>query len=135
MPNRWIKKRLFHAKAGAKGGKRNGIYYRSRWEFCVSLVLDAMKSAGLIHSWGYEKKEFSFPVKRGTRFYKPDFEVVNREGEPPVYWEVKGLMAAKDVTALSRMARYYPEVQVLIVGKKEYAEFESEYGHLEGWER
>lgn len=133
--NRFAKKRIFHAKAGARGGKRAGVYYRSRWEYNLSLTLDSMKERGDIFSWGYEKREFQFPVKRGTRFYKPDFEVVYREGDAPIYWECKGAMLQKDVTALVRMARYFPGVTVLIVDGKKYAEFESEFGSLEGWEK
>lgn len=137
--NRFAKRRLFHAKAGAVGGKRadlGGLYVRSRWEANVARALNAMMASGEIESWKYEPREFEFPVKRGTRFYKPDFEVNYWEGfGGTVYWEVKGLMAPKDVTTLSRMERYHPEVTVLIVGKKEYAELESQYGHLEHWER
>lgn len=44
-------------------------------------------------------------------------------------------MQQKDVTALTRMAKYFPNVTVLIVGKKEYAAFESEFGWLDHWER
>ena len=136
--NRFAKRKLFHAKAGAKGGKRahlGGLYVRSSWENNFCLILNAMKERGEIFSWKYEPREFAFPVKRGTRFYKPDFEVIYEEGGIARYFEIKGLMQEKDVTALSRMARYYPEVEVLIVGKKEYQEFESQYGDLPHWEK
>lgn len=136
--NRFAKKRIFHAKAGAKGGKRadlNNQYFRSAWESNFARILNVMKDRGEVYSWKFENREFSFPVKRGTRFYKPDFEVIYEEGGVAKYVEVKGLMMAKDVTTLTRMARYYPEVEILILGKKEYQEFESEFGHLEHWEK
>jgi len=33
------------------------------------------------------------------------------------------------------MGKYYPDVTVLLLDKKKYAEVESEFGHLENWER
>lgn len=135
--NGFMKRRLFHAKAGAKGGRREdlgGLYVRSKWEANVARVLNAMRDRGDIVGWVYEPCEFAFPVKRGTRFYKPDFAVDYGPAIGNKYWEVKGLMQQKDVTALSRMAKYFPDVAVLIVGKKEYDEFQSEFGDLVNWE-
>lgn len=136
--NRFAKKRIFNAKASARGGKRSDLgdlYVRSTWEANCARVLTEMKNRGEIVSWEYEPVEFTFPVKRGTRFYRPDFAVHYDCSGPPIYWEVKGLMGRKDITSLTRMAKYYPNVTVLIVGKKEYAEFESQYGTLDYWER
>ncbi len=135
--NSFAKRRLFHAKAGAKGGKRadlEGLFVRSSWEANICRVLNFMKATGEVYSWRYEPREFGFPVKRGTRFYRPDFAVVYSEGADPVYWEVKGLLDSKSVTALTRMGRYFPEVTVLLVDKKKYKEFTSDYGHLPFWE-
>lgn len=98
-------------------------------------MLNELKRREEIVSWDYEPCEFEFPVKRGTRFYKPDFRVVYPGSVGTVFWEIKGLMQQKDVTALTRMAKYFPNVTVLIVGKKEYAAFESEFGWLDHWER
>lgn len=93
-----------------------------------------MKDRGDIIEWFYEDREFEFKnIKRGTRFYKPDFRVAEKDKE--YFLEVKGLMQQKDVTTLSRMARQYPEVTILIVDSKKYAEFESEFGDLPNWER
>lgn len=136
--NSFTKRRLFHAKAGAKGGKRadlGWLYVRSAWEANICRVLNAMQASGEIHFWSYEPINFEFPIKRGTRFYKPDFAVVYTEGADPVYWEVKGHLDSKSVTALTRMARYFPNVTILLVDKKKYDEFTSDYGHLEHWER
>ena len=131
--NRFTKRRLFHAKAGSKGGKRAGVFYRSRWEANVATWLDELKRRGDVLEWSYEKHEFEFKgIKRGTRFYKPDFWI--REPNAEYFIEVKGLLDSKSVTALSRMARYYPEVKVLLMDKAKYAEIESEFSGLEGWE-
>jgi len=134
--NRFAKRRVFHAKAGAKGGKRadlGGLFVRSRWEANVARWLNELKRRGEIVDWKYEDREFQFPVKRGTRFYKPDFRV--EEAGSEYFIEVKGFLAAKDVTALQRMRKYHPEVTVLLLDKKRYAELESEFGDLDGWER
>ena len=136
--NRFARKRVFHAKAGAKGGKRadlGGQYFRSRWEANYARVLNELKRRGEIVDWKYEDREFQFPVKRGTRFYKVDFHVYE-EGGREYFVEIKGFLAAKDVTALVRMRKYYPEVTVLLLDRKRYAELESEFGYLlEGWEK
>jgi hypothetical protein len=94
----------------------------------------SLKDRGEIHDWKYESAEFQLPVKRGTRFYKPDFTVWHSEGAEPEYWEVKGHLDAKSVTALTRMKKYHPGVTVLLIGKEQYKEIEAQSGHLEGWE-
>jgi len=133
--NHFVKRRIFHAKAGARGRKRNGVYYRSTWEFCFALVCEERKRRGEIEDWSYEKHEFEFKgIKRGTRFYRPDFWIKESSGRE-YFVEIKGFLDSKSVTALSRMAKYYPEVTILILDKSRYAELESEFGNLEGWER
>lgn len=135
--NRFVKKRVFAAKAGARGGKRaylGGLFVRSSWEANVCLWLNELKRRGEILEWFYEDREFLFPVKRGVRFYKPDFRVVEDAGQE-IFYEVKGHLDSKSVTALTRMKRYYPETTVLLIEKAKYAEICSEFGHLENWER
>ena len=56
--NRFAKKRVFHAKAGARGKKRNNVYYRSAWEFNFSLACEERKRLGDLEDWSYEKHEF-----------------------------------------------------------------------------
>ena len=54
----------------------------------------------------YEHKEFEFKgIKRGGRFYKPDFylPISNR------WTEVKGWLRKIDKTKLKRFKKYYPE--------------------------
>lgn len=135
--NSFARRRLFHAKAGAKGGKRadlEGRFFRSRWEANYARALNAMKARGDIVDWFYEDREFEFKgIKRGTRFYRPDFRIVELGRE--YFVEVKGMLDPKSVTALTRMGKYYPDVTVLLLDKKKYAELESEFGVLENWER
>ena len=99
-----------------KSGKRSdlGIYVRSRWEANFARYLKWMKERGEIKSWRYEPITFEFPIKKGTRFYTPDFGVFNNDGTI-TYYEVKGHMTQKARTALKRMAKYHPEIEIKIV--------------------
>lgn len=103
----------------ASGGKRPdlGIYVRSIWEANFARYLKYQQEHGDIKAWSYEEEEFSFPVKRGTRFYKPDFKVTNNDGSTE-YFEVKGYMDKKSATQLKRMALYYPDKKVTVVGEE-----------------
>ena len=55
----------------AKGGYREDLkqYFRSRWEANMGRYYNFV---GV--KWIYEQQEFEFyKIKRGSRFYKPDF--------------------------------------------------------------
>lgn len=103
-----------------EGGTREdlGIYVRSKWEANYARYLNWLKSLGEIEDWEFEPDTFEFPVKRGTRFYTPDFKVWTRRGIE--YHEVKGYMDRKSRTQLKRMAKYYPEARVLVIDKDSY---------------
>ncbi|MGE4334605.1 MAG: hypothetical protein AB7E55_01340 [Pigmentiphaga sp.] len=119
----------------ARGGYREdlGLYVRSRWEANYARYLEWLRQRGEIRDWEYEPCEFVFPVKRGTRFYRPDFRVIEKGGQV-TYHEVKGYMDQKSRTALKRMARYYPKVRIVIVGRSEYREIEKWARLIPGWE-
>lgn len=71
---------------------------------------------GHIVSWEYEKHTFWFEaIRRGVRSYVPDFRVVLPDGSHE-WHEVKGWMDPKSQTKLKRMAKYYPEETVIVVG-------------------
>lgn len=115
----------------SKGGKRadlGGLYVRSTWEANIARVLMLLQERNFISSWEYETVEFEFlEIRRGTRFYKPDFVVWFRpypEQKDPVYWEVKGYMDAKSKTKLKRMALYYPDVAIVVIDKEQYKDIE-----------
>lgn len=87
----------------AEGGYREDLkqYFRSKMEANVARYY---KYIGELYI--YEYKEFEFKgIKRGSRFYKPDFflTVVNR------WVEVKGWFRPADKTKLKRFKKYYPE--------------------------
>lgn len=111
-----------------------GIYVRSRWEANYARYLNWLKSRGEIRDWSYEPDTFEFPVKRGTRFYTPDFKVTLNSGEIE-YHEVKGYMDQKSRTALNRMARYYPHIKVIVVDRDAYLEIRRKLGRvIPNWE-
>ena len=84
-----------------KGFRKDlGIYVRSEME------ANCLRYYNLIGvDWLYEPREFSFPIKRGNRFYKPDFYL------PKVgsWIEVKGFFRTNDKVKLRRFRKFYPE--------------------------
>ena len=105
------------------GGKRDdlgNIYFRSAWEANYARYLNFLKSVGEIADWKYECKTFEFSkIKRGSRFYTPDFLVTFPRGNQEFH-EVKGYMDAKSQTKLKRMAKYFPGVRVVLIDKYRY---------------
>lgn len=79
-----------------------GISFRSQAEASVARYFARV---GL--EWEYEPREFEFPVKRGTRFYKPDFRVTENGGYRWI--EVKGWFDKRSMTRLARFGRYFPD--------------------------
>ena len=111
-----------------------GLYVRSSWECNYALVLNRGIEGGLIERWEYEPDCFEFPVKRGSKFYTPDFKVFLPNGAFE-YHEVKAWMDQPSRTKLRRMARYFPDVKIRVVGPEAYRKLEVAYGDvLEGWE-
>lgn len=111
-----------HGKGRHKGGKRadlGGLYVRSRWEANWARYLNFLQSQGQIISWAYEPETFEFPIKRGTRFYTPDFKVILPDGSVE-YHEVKGYMTPESKTRAKRMAKYYPRIKIVMVERERY---------------
>ena len=107
-----------------KGGKREdlgGLYVRSAWEANYARYLNWLLKKGEIHKWEFEPDQFEFEaIKRGTRSYIPDFKVWETADSEPYYVEVKGWMDARSKTKLKRMAKYYPDIRIDVVGEKQY---------------
>lgn len=122
MTKGWSRRRY-----SSKGGKRpdlDGLYVRSTWEANIARVLVMLQNRGLVVMWEYEPDEFEFhEIKRGTRFYRPDFKVWF-PGMLPIYWEVKGYLDRVSQTKLKRMARYYSDVEIVVIGRERYTEIE-----------
>jgi hypothetical protein len=122
----------------SNAGRREdlGIYVRSTWEANVARLLILLQKNGDIYSWRYEPrdKEFEFPVKRGSKFYLPDFEVIEKEGDDPIFWEVKGFMDQKSRTKLKRMQKYFPDIKIVLIDKKAYRSLSKWKSLVENWE-
>jgi hypothetical protein len=120
----------------SRAGKRNdlgGLYVRSSWEANYARYLNWLLGRGEIKAWGYEKVTFDFPVRRGTRFYTPDFQVTENDGSV-IYHEVKGWMTQKGQTALNRMRIHHPGVKIILIAEKEYRALAKWKALIEGWE-
>ncbi len=106
-----------------RGGKRDdlgGLYVRSSWEANWARYLNWLQQRGEIVRWEYEPEAFEFhKVRKGTRFYTPDFKVWNKDGSIE-YHEVKGWLDAKGRTKLERMKKYYPTIKIVLIGLKDY---------------
>lgn len=115
------------------GGRR--VFYRSRWEANYGRYLEWLKSHGHIKEWEHEPKTFWFDgIKRGCVSYLPDFRVTENNGDE-AYHEVKGWMDDRSKTKIARMARYHPQVLLIVIAKKEYSEIEKKMSALiDGWE-
>jgi hypothetical protein len=72
---------------------------RSNWEANFARILNAYEI-----EFEFEPKVFTFPIKRGTKGYTPDFYFSNT-GE---WVEIKGYLDDKSKIKLKRFKRYYP---------------------------
>jgi hypothetical protein len=100
----------------AQVGDKQPIYFRSEWEFYYSLFLEKLKKENKIIDWKHEPKCFWFnDIKRGVRSYLPDFCVTHKDGSEE-WSEVKGFFDSRSQTKMKRMAKYYPEVKIRLVG-------------------
>lgn len=101
------------------GGRRadlGDVYFRSAFEANYARFLNWQKIR-----WEYEVKTFWFEsITRGSRSYTPDFWLPDEK----TWHEVKGWMDQKSKTKLERMARYYPEEKVIVVGESFFRDCE-----------
>lgn len=122
-------------KAGWRHIGEKEKYYRSRWEANYARYLEFLKSKGEIEHWEHEPETFFFEgIRRGCVSYLPDFKVTNNDGSIE-YHEVKGWMDRRSKTKIKRMAKYHPNVTLILIQKKQYEEIRSKLGRaLPGWE-
>lgn len=133
--SRWITKWAGSSKKSGKRADLEGRYFRSSWEANYARYLNFLISLKEITSWLYEADTFEFhSIKRGTRFYTPDFKVTLNNGEVE-YHEVKGWKHPKGETALRRMAKFYPEIVICLIDQPVYMGIQKRFkGMLHGWE-
>ena len=110
------------------GGKRK--FFRSRWEANYARYLEFLKERGEISEWQHESKTFWFDgIKRGCVSYLPDFEVTLNSGVVEFH-EVKGWMDERSKTKIKRMAKYHPEVKLIVIDAKFYKSLQSKISNL-----
>lgn len=109
------------ANRNTRGGKREdlGFYVRSSWEANYARYLIWLQSLNEITSWEYEPETFEFPVKRGSKFYTPDFKITNLDGTIE-YHEVKGWMDKTSATKIKRMGVHYPKLKLIVIDSDSY---------------
>lgn len=114
------------------GGQRK--YYRSGWEANYARYLQWLKDKGQIADWRHEPQTFWFDgVKRGAVSYLPDFWVLENDGRD-AFHEVKGWMDDRSKTKIKRMAKYYPDVVLVVIDSKAYREIRRKVSSLvPGW--
>lgn len=109
-----------NVKRGNYETSKGLTFFRSTWEANYALYLDFLIKQKVIKSWEYEAQTFLFDkIKSGTRKYIPDFKVTMIDGSVEFH-EVKGYQVSKDQTKWRRMAKYYPEVKLVIIDTKFY---------------
>lgn len=123
---------------GSQGRRQDldNIFFRSSWEANYARYLNFLKAQGQLYKWEFEPDTFWFEkIKRGVRSYLPDFKLWDTKDSKPYYVEVKGWMDDKSKTKIKRMAKYYPDVRLDVVAKKEYTEIKKKLSRLiTGWE-
>lgn len=112
---------MLNEKKNTQGWRNIGgidKYYRSLWEANYARYLNYLKEKGYIKDWRHEAKTFWFDkIKRGTRSYLPDFEIVNKNNTVE-YVEVKGWYDTKSLTKIKRLQRYYPDIKLTLIDGK-----------------
>jgi hypothetical protein len=106
------------------------IFFRSKWEANYSLYLDFLIKQKQIKKWEYEPDVFMFKkIKLGTRSYRPDFKIYNND-DSIEYHEVKGYMTPGSKTKIKRMAKYYPNIKLIIIDKDIYKDIKIKVGKM-----
>lgn len=122
-------------KAGWRSIGSVDKYYRSRWEANYARYLEWLKQNKQIKDWKHEPKTFWFKdIKRGAVSYLPDFWIVGLNDEEEFH-EVKGWMDDRSKTKLKRMAKYYPNVKLVLIDSRAYKSIERDIKSLiKDWE-
>lgn len=86
-----------HTKTGYR--EDLGMNFRSNWEANFCRIINAYEI-----NFEFEPKVFTFPIKRGTKGYVPDFYLPEKDE----WIELKGYLDEKSKIKLKRFKRYYP---------------------------
>lgn len=107
---------VFSRSVTGKRADLNNQYFRSNYEANYARYLNFLIANGSdIVKWEFEPDTFDFPkIKRGTRFYTPDFKVYFKDGHIE-YHEVKGWDYPKGKTARKRFTKYFPHLKLVLI--------------------
>ena len=95
------------------GGKY--YHFRSKLERNWAAYLQFLKESGEICDWRFEQTKFTFPNEtRGAKEFLVDFDILHNDWTLE-YHETKGWLQGKDVTKFKRVAKYRPEVKIVLV--------------------
>lgn len=122
----------------SNSGKREDLadlFFRSSWEANYARYLNLLKAQGKIRDWDFEQVRWIFEeIARGTRSYLCDFRVFGIDGSIEFH-EVKGWMSPPARTAITRMALYYPEVDLRVIDESAYRNIAQSVGKsIPAWE-
>lgn len=136
----YMRPRTVNLYTRSKSGKREDLgdtYFRSRYEANYARYLNFLMANGEpIEKWEFEPDTFEFKkIKRGVRFYTPDFKVTFKDGHIE-YHEVKGWDYPKGKTARKRMAKYYSYLKLVLVDEEFFKAVRAQGFHrlIPGWE-
>lgn len=115
------------------GGKKK--YFRSKWEANYAHYLEWLKNKSQIKDWFHEPDVFWFDgIKRGCVSYLPDFKIIKNDSDIE-YHEVKGWMDDKSKIKIKRMAKYHPNVLLVVIDKTVYKNISKKLCKIiPGWE-
>lgn len=124
----------------AAGGRRDDlgdIWFRSSWEANYARYLNLLIKLRIVEHWEFEPKTFWFDgIRRGVASYLPDFSVKYRNDSVIEWIEIKGWVTPKDKTKWKRMAKYHPDVKLVVIKKKEYEATGRKWASsIPNWER
>jgi len=129
---------LFNNNGGLYKNIQNGdyenskgtMYFRSKWEANYALYLDYLVEQGQIKDWEFEPGFFIFDkISHGTTRYMPDFLIKNVDGSVE-YHEIKGYMDSRSKTKLRRMAKYYPNIKLVLIDSGCYRDIQKKLGAI-----
>lgn len=117
-------------QSGDYENSKGTMYFRSKWEANYALYLDFLVKNRQIAEWEYEAQYFEFDkIRHGTTRYLPDFKVTLLNGKFE-YHEVKGYMDSRSKTKLKRMAKYHPEIKLILIDGDAYKDIKKKIGKM-----
>lgn len=134
-----------YTKTGMRLDLGSNTTYRSGWEADFARILTVHRIP-----FQFEPTTYTFPIKRGTKTYTPDFYLPNTDE----FIEIKGWFDDKSRIKLKRWSKYYPDefsklyvilskyskkakLTCLDLGIKNvmfFEDFKSEYNWIPNWE-